>query len=100
MSVENSVGIQNDLYIQAEVEVKPKPTVGEQFRDLREQRGLSQRELSKRTGIPRTSISDIETGVSDPSFSRLTRLAQELDAEIRITPHIITSGVDPFDEMA
>lgn len=35
------------------------------LKELRKQRGLTQQQLSKRTGIPRTVLSEYENGVHD-----------------------------------
>lgn len=49
------------------------------LRTMRERRGLSQIELSRRSGIPQAMISEIENGVSkSPQISTMYKLAQGL----------------------
>ncbi len=55
------------------------------MRKIKEQRqklGLSQDELSKRTGIPRTTISAIESGRAVPSVDYALRLAKALNCTV------------------
>ena len=47
--------------------------------------GVSQKELSVRTGIDQSDISKIERGLANPSVSTLERLAAGLDAELCIS---------------
>ena len=50
--------------------------------------GVTQKELSKRTGIPQADISRFENGNSNPTYATLVRLAQELGMrfEIKLVP--------------
>lgn len=52
------------------------------LRTAREQKGLSQRELSKRAGVPQSHISKIEGGAVDLRISSLLELARALDLEM------------------
>jgi len=47
--------------------------------------GLSQKELSERTGIDQSDISKIERGISNPSVLTLKKLAKGLNADLEIT---------------
>jgi ribosome-binding protein aMBF1 (putative translation factor) len=51
---------------------------------LREQAGLTQVELSERTGISQADISRIERGATSPTARTLQRIAEALDAEVRL----------------
>ena len=57
-------------------------------------KGLSQRALSKRTGIPQSHISKIESGGSDIRLSSLTELARALDLDLRLVPRKAVPAVD------
>lgn len=46
--------------------------------DLRERKGLSQRQLAEAAGIPRSTLTHIESGAANPSLSNLVRLATAL----------------------
>ena len=47
--------------------------------------GLSQKELSERTGIDQSDISKIERGVANPSVATLERIAAALEGELFIS---------------
>ena len=52
----------------------------------RERKELSQRELSKRAGVPQSHISKIESGGVDLRISSLADIARALDLEIALVP--------------
>jgi len=53
------------------------------LREFRTQRGMSQIELSERSGVAQSVISDIETGVTkSPSVGIVMKLASALDMPI------------------
>jgi transcriptional regulator with XRE-family HTH domain len=53
---------------------------------LRRQRGLTQRQVSARTGIQQSEISRIESGRANPTAATLVSLAVALGGELRIVP--------------
>lgn len=57
---------------------------------LRKRRGLTQRQLSARSGIQQSEISRIEGGRANPTAATLAALARALGGELRIVP----AGVD------
>ena len=56
--------------------------IGKRLRELREAKGLSQRDVEDRSGLPRSQLSIIENGHSTPSFHVLERWAEALDIEL------------------
>ena len=52
----------------------------------RKRKGLSQRELSERSGVPQSHISRIENGAVDLRLSSLIELARTLDMELLMVP--------------
>lgn len=54
----------------------------EALKDIRLRHGLSQVDLSKRSGVAQNTISDIETGRRDPRPSTLRKLAKALGVEV------------------
>ena len=56
------------------------------LRIAREARGLSQRELSAKSGVPQGHISKIENGAVDLRVSSLVALARTLDLEPMLVP--------------
>lgn len=56
------------------------------LRDAREQKGLSQRQLSALSGVPQSHISKIENGGVDLRMSSLIALARALELELLLAP--------------
>ncbi|SIQ01946.1 helix-turn-helix domain-containing protein [Marinobacterium stanieri] len=56
------------------------------LREARVRKGLSQRELSARSGVPQSHISKIESGSVDLRVSSLIALARVLDLELLVAP--------------
>jgi transcriptional regulator with XRE-family HTH domain len=48
--------------------------IGENLKDLRMRRGLSIRAVSLHSGVPRTTLQDIESGKNKPGFDTLIAL--------------------------
>lgn len=59
--------------------------IGDAVLAARAQSGISQRELSKATGIDQSDISKIERGISNPSINTLKRIAEALGKELTVT---------------
>lgn len=55
--------------------------LGENVRRYRKQAAISQEELSLRTGIKRSYISDLERGTRNPTVKAVGRLAEALNVE-------------------
>jgi ribosome-binding protein aMBF1 (putative translation factor) len=53
---------------------------------LREKRGLSQAQLARRSGVDQADISRIECGSTSPTGRTLHRIAEALDADVRLVP--------------
>jgi XRE family transcriptional regulator, regulator of sulfur utilization len=51
---------------------------------LREKHGLTQTQLAARCGVDQADISRIERGVTSPTSATLQRIAQALDADVRL----------------
>ena len=56
------------------------------LKSARETKGLSQRELSARSGVPQSHISKIESNAVDLRLSSLASLAHALDLEVTMIP--------------
>lgn len=52
--------------------------IGENIRRLREEAGLNQRELAKKSGVSHSYISDVERGTVTPSIKFLEKIAKAL----------------------
>ena len=62
--------------------MKTKGSVGNKLRTVREERGLSQRELAQRAGVSTNAISLIERDENSPSVSTLQNLAGALNVKM------------------
>lgn len=58
--------------------------LGLQFCDARVARGLSQRDLSERSGVRQADISRIERGAGNPTEATLQRLASALEKRLEL----------------
>ena len=63
------------------------------LRTARRAKGLSQRELSAKSGVPQGHISKIENGAVDLRISSLVALARILDLELMLVPRKSVSAV-------
>jgi HTH-type transcriptional regulator/antitoxin HipB len=64
----------------------PLQSVLEQLKAARERKGLSQRALGDRVGLPQSHISTIESGSVDLQASSLLEIARALDLELVLVP--------------
>ena len=64
------------------------------LKSTREAKGLSQRALSARTGVPQSHISKIESGGADIRLSSLIEIARALDLDLRLIPRKAVPAVD------
>lgn len=55
---------------------------GARLREIREKKGVTQRQLAEITGIPYTHISSIERGLMLPNLHTVIRLAAALDRKV------------------
>ena len=58
----------------------------ESLKEARKRKGLSQRELGTKSGVPQSHISKIESGTVDLRASSLVALARALDLELELVP--------------
>lgn len=63
------------------------------LRKAREAKGLSQRELGKKAGVPQGHISKIENGAVDLRVSSLVALARTLDLEFALAPRKVVPAL-------
>jgi HTH-type transcriptional regulator / antitoxin HipB len=65
-----------------------------QLKGAREGKGLSQRALADRVGIPQGHLSRIESGTVDLQTSTLTQIARALDLELLLVPRQALPAVE------
>jgi len=71
---------------------------GMRLQSLREQSGLSRTDLSLRTGISRSTLAKIESGVNIPSIEQFIRLANSF--RLRLPRLLMEVGVIQKKDMA
>ena len=64
--------------------LQPEMYITRALLDARIQAGLTQSQLSERTGISQADISRLEKGTRNPSLSLLKRLAEAMNSTLRI----------------
>ncbi len=64
--------------------LRPEMDITRAILDARIQAGLTQTELSKKTGISQADISRLENGTRNPSLALLKRLAEAMNMTLRI----------------
>ncbi len=62
--------------------LEPQEALGQVLRELRTERGLTQRELGQAADINETWISHIEAGRSNPAWGTVARLATALGVSV------------------
>ena len=64
--------------------IQPEVDITRAILDARINAGMTQVELSEKSGISQADISRLEKGTRNPSLSLLKRLAQAIDTTLRI----------------
>lgn len=67
------------------VSVEPKYEIAYAISSAREEKGISQKQLSELSGVTQCDISRIEGGVANPTIETLERICKALGLEIRIS---------------
>ena len=75
----------NDPALRAEYEaLEPEFTIIQVMIDARKSAGLTQKQLSEKTGIAQADISKLENGNANPSLRTLRRLASGLGMRLKV----------------
>ena len=64
--------------------LEPEFAIIQAIIDARKESGLTQKELSERTGIAQSDISKLERGNANPSLRTLQRLAEGMGMKLKI----------------
>ena len=64
--------------------LQPELTIAQAMLDARKESGLTQKQLSERTGIAQADISKLERGNANPSLRTLQRLAAGMGMNVKI----------------
>lgn len=74
-------------------------TLGERLKNLREERGISQREMTIRSGVAQKTISRIENGIDSPRLGTFLKLLEVLEVEVELVEREGTVPQDPQVEI-
>ena len=64
--------------------LEPEFSVMQAMKDARKSAGLTQKQLSEKTGITQADISKLESGNANPSLRTLQRLASGMGMKVKI----------------
>ena len=74
--------------------------LSQELKKSRENQGLSQREISAKSGVPQSHISKIENDQVDLRISSLIAIARALDLELALVPRKYLSAVHAIVDSA
>jgi transcriptional regulator with XRE-family HTH domain len=67
--------------------------IARQVAELREKHHLTQLELAAKTGLSQAQVSRIERGVVSPTSATLAKIAEALDADLRLVERLEPNGL-------
>ena len=76
--------LQNEEFRKEYEALEPEYTIMQAMIDARTAEGLTQKELSARSGIAQGDISKLESGNANPSLKTLQRLAKAMGKKLKI----------------
>lgn len=76
--------MQNEEFRKEYETLEPEFAIIQALIDARSSEGLTQKELSERTGIAQSDISKLENGNANPSIKTLQRLAKAMGKSLKI----------------
>ena len=77
--------MQNEEFRKEYEALEPEFAIIQAIIDARQETGLTQRELSERTGIAQSDISKLENGNANPSIRTLKKLAEAMGKQLKIS---------------
>lgn len=77
--------MQNEEFRKEYEALEPEFAIIQAIIDARQETGLTQRDLSERTGIAQSDISKLENGNANPSIRTLKRLAEAMGKQLKIS---------------
>jgi transcriptional regulator with XRE-family HTH domain len=85
---------QDPEYLAAEEELKPLLDLADDILSLRLEKGWSQSKLAKRVGTKQANISRVESGLGNPTFQFLQKVARALGTEVEIRLKSQRKGIE------
>lgn len=78
------VGMDGEALLIEKVQKDIRKTLIKQYVSCRKDKGITQMELSKRTGFSQPNITRFESGKYNPSLEMLVKMAEALDMNLEI----------------
>ena len=76
--------MQDPEFVKEYIAIQPEVNITRAILDARINAGMTQMELSQKSGISQADISRLEKGTRNPSLNLLKRLAEAMDSTLRI----------------
>lgn len=76
--------MQDPKFVKEYEAIQPEVNITRAILEARLKAGMTQMELSQKSGISQADISRLEKGTRNPSISLLKRLAEAMDSTLRI----------------
>ena len=76
--------MQDPEFVKEYIAIQPEVNITRAILDARINAGMTQAELSKKSGISQADISRLEKGIRNPSLNLLKRLAEAMDSTLSI----------------
>ena len=76
--------MKNEEFKEEYDKLEPEFTIVQAIIDARKSTGITQKELSKKSGIAQGDISKLENGNANPSLKTLQRLAAVMEKKLKI----------------
>jgi transcriptional regulator with XRE-family HTH domain len=80
-----------------ETDIKPKTTVGQSIKLIRQRNGWTLEDVANRLGISIPAMSKIETGVTDVNLSRLEQIADVYNVSLLQLLNIYNEELAPIE---
>jgi transcriptional regulator with XRE-family HTH domain len=74
----------DENYLRVEEALKPRLNLGDDILAARLRAGWSQKELAERVGTRQANISRLESGLANPTWQLLQRVARALDCQLTV----------------
>lgn len=80
--------IKDEIFTQSQIEeINQRASLRialRKLKELRERNGLTQKELAEKSGLPRSTISKIESGYQNTSLLKIIQIANALGKEVKV----------------
>jgi HTH-type transcriptional regulator/antitoxin HipB len=82
------------------IKSRPLAVIAAALKAARERKGLSQRALAERVGLPQSHVSKIENAAVDLQTTNLIEIARALDLEVTLVPRSLLPAVQSLQHQS